>query len=141
MSNNQNEGHPGATISQIQGYAANSLNERPNIVLIHAGTNDMNPSPPPEPYDGAPDRLNSLINAVIATCPDATILVAQIIHAKDAEVDARIKTFNDKIPGIASAQVAKGHKVSILIHFFITVAFDAGCETLRDATLTHDEQC
>ena len=67
MGNNANEGHPSATISQIQGYAANSLGDRPNIVLIHAGTNDLHSSDPADPYDGAPDRLNSLINAVIST--------------------------------------------------------------------------
>lgn len=110
MANSANEGHSGATISQIQGFAANSLGQRPNIVLIHAGTNDLHSSDPAESYDGAPDRLNSLINAVISTCPDATVLVAQIIHAGDAPSDSRFQTFNSKIPGIVSAQIAKGHK-------------------------------
>lgn len=110
MANSANEGHSGATISQIQGFAGNSLGQRPNIVLIHAGTNDLHPRDPAEPHDGATDRLSSLIDTVISTCPDATILVAQIIHDGDGEADSRIQTFNAKVPGVVSAQIAKGHK-------------------------------
>lgn len=42
----QNEGHDGATISQIASYTS-AYHERPNVILLHAGTNDMNqPSDP-----------------------------------------------------------------------------------------------
>ncbi|KAL8688084.1 MAG: hypothetical protein Q9218_005918 [Villophora microphyllina] len=109
MSNNANEGHSGATISEIEGFASLSLNDRPNVVLIHAGTNDLNSGSPKEPYATAPDRLDSLISKVLSVCPDATVLVAQIIHIRDAAADARVQTFNSRVPGLVAAQVANGH--------------------------------
>lgn len=39
MADNFNEGQSGATINQIAGNAKKSLFERPNVVLVHAGTN------------------------------------------------------------------------------------------------------
>jgi lysophospholipase L1-like esterase len=38
MANNENEGHPGALIDQIATYAQASLPDRPNVVLLMAGT-------------------------------------------------------------------------------------------------------
>lgn len=42
MANNSNEGHPGAVITQIAKFAKLGLNQLPNVVLLMAGTNDMN---------------------------------------------------------------------------------------------------
>ncbi|KAK2734883.1 GDSL-like lipase acylhydrolase [Colletotrichum kahawae] len=42
MSDSDNEGHNGATIDQISSFATVSLPQRPNVVLLHAGTNDIN---------------------------------------------------------------------------------------------------
>ncbi|KAL8689165.1 MAG: hypothetical protein Q9218_005102 [Villophora microphyllina] len=123
MANNNNEGHPGATISQIEGYASNSLHDRPNIVLVHAGTNDLHTDKPTDPYASAPDRLNSLIQKVISVCPDATILVAQIIHAGDAPTDDRVQTYNAQIPGLV-ANIAKTHKNIAAVDFGSVTAAD-----------------
>ena len=65
----------------------------------------------------APDRLASLINAVISACPDATILVAQIIHNSDSATDNRIQTFNSKIPGVVSTVIANGHNNIAAVDF------------------------
>lgn len=42
MPDSDNEGHNGATIDQISLFATVSLPQRPNVVLLHAGTNDIN---------------------------------------------------------------------------------------------------
>ena len=123
MTNNENEGHPGATISQIQQYANNSLPEKPNIVLIHAGTNDMNDDPPDEPYATAPDRLGSLIDTVVAgAAPDALVLVAQIIQAGNVTTNARIATFNDAVPGVVAQRAVLGQNVKVVDFRSITPA-------------------
>ncbi|KAI4099030.1 MAG: hypothetical protein L6R37_006166 [Teloschistes peruensis] len=123
MANNNNEGHPGATISQIEGYAGNSLASRPNVVLIHAGTNDLHNNEPTDPYASAPDRLRSLIQKVISVCPDATILVAQIIHAGDQPTEERIATYNAQVPGVV-AGIAKTHKNIAVVDFGSVTAND-----------------
>ncbi|KAL8942560.1 MAG: hypothetical protein Q9216_001604 [Gyalolechia sp. 2 TL-2023] len=124
MVNNFNEGHPGATIKAIEGFADLSLDQKPNIVLIHAGTNDLNADSPDDPYASAPDRLDSLISKVISVYPDATILVAQIIHAGDSSSDDRIQTFNARVPGVVAAQAAKGHKNIAVVDFSSVTASD-----------------
>ena len=102
MSDNYNEGHPGFTISQIAAVAAPALAMRPNIILLHAGTNDLNNWPPPanESYADAPARLGALLDEVVERCPGAVVLVAQIISAANASTEARIRAFNAAVPGV-----------------------------------------
>jgi lysophospholipase L1-like esterase len=111
MADNKNEGHSGATIDQISSFASASLPERPNVVLLHAGTIDMNlPSDPA----GAPTRLGSLIDKILATCPDALVLVAQIVPSGNAATQANIVTYNAAIPGVVAARTAQGSKVMVV---------------------------
>ena len=129
MQNNQNEGHSGAVISEIQGHASLSLKDRPNVVLIHAGTNYMGSD---ALYSTAPGRYASLIDTVIDACPDATILVAQIVHSGFDKIDARIQTFNSQVPAIVADRTTK-HK-SIAVVYFSSV----GPSNLQDRIHPND---
>lgn len=111
MADNQNEGHSGFTISQIASVTKTSLLQRPNVVLLHAGTNDMQKSPPDDPYDTAPERLGALIDEILCTCPDAVVMVAQIIQSSNSDIEARIRTYNAAIPSIVAGRAAEGFKV------------------------------
>jgi len=52
---------------------------RPNVVLLHIGTNDMaRPETPEEKWVDAPKRLAALLDDVLNVCPDAAVLVAKI---------------------------------------------------------------
>ena len=117
MPDNYNEGHNSATIRQIAQFATYSLPERPNIVLLHAGTNDLLSDTPADPYDSAPERLGDLLDEIISACPDATILVAKIIHNDNPEVARRIAAFNSQIPGLVSARISAGHKNIAAVDF------------------------
>ena len=86
-------------------------------MLIHAGTNDLGSDPPVDPYDTAADRLGALIDEVIAACPDATVLVAQIITISNHTTKGRIKTFNAQVPGLVDARNAKGHQNIAAVDF------------------------
>jgi lysophospholipase L1-like esterase len=109
-----NEGHPGATINQISNFSDASLPDRPNIVLLHAGTNDLNNSPATDPYSTAPERLGALIDKIHTACPDATILVAQIINAASAATESRIKTFNAAIPDLVANRTQAGQHIAVV---------------------------
>ncbi|KAL8846305.1 MAG: hypothetical protein Q9221_008603 [Calogaya cf. arnoldii] len=124
MTDNSNEGHNGATIKQTEGFADLSMNQRPNVILLHIGTNDLNEDPPKDPYTNAPDRLSSLLSKIVSACPDATILVAQIIHIKDAASDSRVETYNARITETVAGQVAKGHKNIAAVDFSSVTAKD-----------------
>jgi lysophospholipase L1-like esterase len=112
MADNYNEGHPGAVISQIAGYASASLPQRPNVVLLMAGTNDVN-SDKNNP-GGAPQRLGSLIDEIIGTCPDAAVLVAQLTPIANAASSARVQTFNAAVPGIVASRANAGKHVLVV---------------------------
>jgi lysophospholipase L1-like esterase len=108
MINNNNEGHSGAIISEIATYSENSLPLQPNVVLVLAGTNDVNR--PFEP-SGAPARLESLIDKILIACPDAAILVAQIPPISDPAKNKAAQDFNAAIPGIVADRTSSGAKV------------------------------
>ncbi|KAL8772318.1 MAG: hypothetical protein Q9209_002530 [Squamulea sp. 1 TL-2023] len=114
MQDGWNEGWAGFNISQIAEKAKLSqLWMDPNIILIHAGTNDLNVVPPVDPRN-ALDRLGALIDQVVADGPSSVILVAQIIHIKDAKADAQIQAYNNAIPGIVQKRANAGHKVMVV---------------------------
>ncbi|KAL8825309.1 MAG: hypothetical protein Q9191_004492 [Dirinaria sp. TL-2023a] len=103
MADNFNEGYSGYTI-------------RPNIVLLHEGTNDLDRDPPipGSSEEGAPDRLGALLDEIVTACPDAAVLVAQIIQARDPKVQARIERFNNAIPGVVAQRVKQGHHILVV---------------------------
>jgi lysophospholipase L1-like esterase len=82
MTDNFNEGHPGAIISQIAGFANQSLPQRPNLILLMAGTNDMIKDVDPA---NAPERLGSLLDECLAACLDAVIITAQLTPTTNAK--------------------------------------------------------
>jgi len=88
---------------------------KPNVVLLHAGTNDLNRgNPSSEPDADAPRRLGLLLDDVLKAVPNAVVIVAKIIPSKQSGLNANIKTFNNALPAIVAARVSKGSKVSIV---------------------------
>jgi lysophospholipase L1-like esterase len=107
MADNFNEGHSGAVISQIATYTS-AYTQRPNVVLLHAGTNDLNlPSDPAN----APQRLDALVGQLLAACPDATIIVARIIPSTNAGTSTLIPQFNNAITDLMSTRAQQGQHV------------------------------
>ncbi|KAF2167986.1 carbohydrate esterase family 3 protein [Zasmidium cellare ATCC 36951] len=116
MANNQNDGFPGWTISEIA-LAAKltlSLAQCPNVILLHAGTNDMNNDPPRQPYNTAPERLGDLLDELLSVVPETTIIVAQIIQSSNAGTKDRIPVFNDAVPDVVAQRTDKGAKVQLV---------------------------
>ncbi|KAK3312202.1 SGNH hydrolase-type esterase domain-containing protein [Apodospora peruviana] len=96
-----------------------TLAQRPNIIiLLHAGTNDMNSNSSistegNDPADAAA-RLGSLIDKMVAACPDAVILVALIIGTCDVNHDPNLLSeLNDFIPYEANSRWQAGRKVLV----------------------------
>lgn len=115
MADKDNQGFPGYTISQIRGVASGGLAFKPNVILLHAGTNDLNRgNPSNEPDSQAPARLGQLLDTCLQAVPNAVVLVAKIIPSKQSGLNANIKTYNNALPAIVAARVSKGSKVSIV---------------------------
>jgi hypothetical protein len=92
----------GSTLSDVGMYA------NPNVVLVHAGTNDINRN-----IDvlKAPERLSNLVGAIFKYAPDAVILIAQIIPSKPSGTYDRDITFNAAIPSVVADWVSKDKHV------------------------------
>ena len=116
------EGLSGEKIDQISSASANSLEQRPNIVLLHAGTNDMGAS-----FDvgNAPARLGALIDKIFSTCPDTTILVAKIIKTKfSKDTTSRIKNFNGAVEAMVNERTTNGQHIVLVDMFDALVRAD-----------------
>ncbi|KAL6900231.1 carbohydrate esterase family 3 protein [Trichoderma evansii] len=105
----------GKTIQYIENNVGPSLEQRPNIILLHAGTNDMNPdsSISTEGNDpvAASLRLGSLIDKMVESCPDAVILVAMIIGTCRAEQAPQTEMFQSLVPGVVMSRFQAGNHV------------------------------
>ncbi|KAM5501266.1 hypothetical protein McanMca71_005380 [Microsporum canis] len=110
MADNDNEGHSGAVIDGIASHTG-AYSQKPNIVLLHAGTNDMNNPTSP---NTAPARLGSLIDQILRACPDAVVLVALIIPATNADTNGRINLYNDEVASIVKSRFRSGKHVLLV---------------------------
>lgn len=100
------EGWSGYTISMILAKAmANDASYKPNIVLLHAGTNDTYMSDP----SGAPSRLSSAVDSLTTEFPDALIVVAKIVPYPSQM--ANVNLINNSIPSMVQSKVAAGKHV------------------------------
>lgn len=115
LGDRDHEGHSGWTISQIDANVESWLGQTiPRTVLLHIGTNDMFQDP-----GGAPARLSTLIDRIVATVPEADVFVATIIPFPAAA--AAVQTYNAAIPGIVAS---KGPRVHLVDMFSALTASD-----------------
>lgn len=92
-----------------------SLKHRPNLVLLMAGTNDMNPRSGSfgegyEPY-AAGLRLGNLIDKILDACPDAVVLVALILPTCAEDKKALHELFWGEVPRVAFERRLAGKRV------------------------------
>nr|WP_238419684.1 GDSL-type esterase/lipase family protein [Streptomyces taklimakanensis] len=114
-----NEGHSGAMISQIAGAANSSVPlMRPNVVTLHAGTNDMDRGDPA----AAPDRLDGLIGQILDDAPDTTVLVATLVPSRNETTQARITGFNKEIRALVAERQGAGQRVGLVDMRAVTTA-------------------
>jgi hypothetical protein len=83
---------------------------KPNIVLVHLGTNDFRGD-----IAGAPDRLGKLIDHVVADAPDALVVVASVIPYPGG--GSAVMTFNNAIPAQVKTRADAGKHVIFLDMF------------------------
>ncbi|KAI5358882.1 putative SGNH hydrolase-type esterase domain, SGNH hydrolase superfamily [Septoria linicola] len=119
---NEHEGHAGRLIKEIQAFMVEDkiLLQHPNLILLHAGTNDMNSIfdlPPQDPYEEAPHRLQLLVDSVLCECPDAVVILARIIDNRSFQ--GRVRTFNAAVEQLVEARQAEGHKIWLADHSHI----------------------
>jgi lysophospholipase L1-like esterase len=96
------EGHPGWTIAQLDARVDGWLARyRPDLVLLHAGTNDMYRT---AGRADAPQRLGRLLDRIRRDRPAARILVAQIVGSRRPALQRRITRYNAGVAAMVAAR-------------------------------------
>lgn len=103
------EGRGGWTIDQIAAQVDRRLTEsEPDVVLLHAGTNNITRSEDPAAVAG---KLSALIDRVRARVPAAHIYVARIIGTAVGSEVAANRAYNTMIPDVVRAKDPQVHLV------------------------------
>ena len=116
FSNNKHEGHRGKIIDEIAQESSIGIWAAPNVVLIHAGTNDIDRD---IVVSNAPNRLSEFIGLVFEHSPEAAVFVAQIVPTKTASSTARVKAYNGAIEEIFDTWVANGKHIMTVDMFSV----------------------
>ena len=108
MLDNDHEGHSGKTLSVIRDSIKRVIPAKPNVVLIHGGTNNMDLN---VDVDIADTLMSSIIDKIFAGSPDATILLAPVIWANKPEMQARTDVFNKKLEALIKERQGGGQHI------------------------------
>ena len=137
---NKHEGHSGWTIQQDDDLVTGKSTANndsvsytgkkvvadftPHIVLVHLGTNDMYQTPA-----GAPARLGTLIDHVVADAPNALVVVASIIPFPSGA--SAVTTFNAAVPGQVKTRADAGKHVIYVDMFSALTTSDLGSDMVH----------
>lgn len=110
MPDNFVEAVSGYRIDEISGLADNSIPEQPNLVIVHAGTNDIVQDYQPGTAD---QRLGALIDKLLAKIPGTVVLVSTLIPNLNPAVNTGIQTLNTKIKQLVADRAGAGKHVHL----------------------------
>ena len=122
MQDNWMAGYPAKTIDYIESQMGLSLAQKPNIICLHAGTNDMSPDPNTSKQGSDPKeaarRLGSMIDQIGSEVQNATVLVAQIIgtrrNPESMAQQANVDAFNHLIPDVVRERARTGAHIMMV---------------------------
>ncbi|MFE6366009.1 SGNH/GDSL hydrolase family protein [Streptomyces sp. NPDC057806] len=120
MSDPDNEGHSGWRIDQIASIADSVLARyRPNVITLEIGTNDLNGN---YQVPTAPDRMSALIDQIVRSAPDATLLVGTVIISTSPTEEANRPAFNERLAQMVQSKAAAGRHVRLVDMSALTAA-------------------
>ncbi|KAH7327193.1 SGNH hydrolase-type esterase domain-containing protein, partial [Rhexocercosporidium sp. MPI-PUGE-AT-0058] len=121
MKDNQNEGHPGWTISQLTYKALpNIVADQPNLVLIHIGMDNANQNITIPTIAG---EYIQLLDNLWAGIPNATVILSTLIVSKNTDTDATVNIINAAIRTMVMSHFSHSNIVSADMNDgFITLA-------------------
>ncbi|MEU8203335.1 FG-GAP-like repeat-containing protein [Streptosporangium sp. NPDC049046] len=107
------EGHPSWRISRLDSLASECViaRYRPNVVVLHIGTNDLANDEEPET---AHIRLSRLVDRITDIAPLTTVLVSSLVPAKDEWDNTLIARYNVRLPTIVNNLRAEGKRVRLV---------------------------
>ncbi|OTA03946.1 hypothetical protein A9Z42_0045000 [Trichoderma parareesei] len=105
----------GKPIDYIADHLGPSLEQRPNIILLHAGTVDMSPDVAVSTDGNDPwvtvGHLGMLVDKMVDKCPDAVILVAVITNTCSLGQSGRTEQYQAMIPDMVQQRRDRGQRI------------------------------
>ena len=129
MKDNDHEGHPGALTEEIKGFAKCSINFKPNVVLINAGTNDAkqggqvlfcpflqrsftpNSKKGPEFVNGTYERMKDIIEYLYTESYGVTVILSTLLPQTDSVGNANVRIINGRYRQLVSYLKSEGKKI------------------------------
>ncbi|OGM42647.1 hypothetical protein ABOM_008414 [Aspergillus bombycis] len=108
MRDNDHEGHSGKYLADIQQYLKLSIEAKPNLVLVHAGTNNMDKE---VDLDKADRLIESIIDRLLDGSQGVTILIAPVIWANDPRMQRNTDAYNKKLRAIIQRRQETGQHI------------------------------
>ncbi|EEU47590.1 uncharacterized protein NECHADRAFT_35306, partial [Fusarium vanettenii 77-13-4] len=129
MPDNNHEGHSGRYLDEINTYWKLSIKARPNLVLIHAGINNMDKN---RDLDIALDIYRNMIDGIFTEAPEVTILVAPVIWANKPAMQVNSDNFNPQLEALIKLRQQQGKRI-------LPVPIDIGPGDLWDEKHPNDK--
>ncbi|WP_163568056.1 SGNH/GDSL hydrolase family protein [Fodinicola feengrottensis] len=113
------EGHPDWTIAQLDAQLAGWLTTyQPDVILLHAGTDDIAGHSTAEQAAAA---LSTLVGHIVAARPTAQVFVGTLLATPNDVLNPQFVQFNKAVPGIVAS---KGRNIHLVDMFPALTAAD-----------------
>ncbi|KAH8585657.1 hypothetical protein B0O99DRAFT_530303 [Bisporella sp. PMI_857] len=120
MADNDVSGFPGAKIAGLAAPLEHALPWRPNLIIIHVGTNDAATD---DHVDTAHERLGAMLDRIISALPQTVILLSNLIINRDPVNEARIGIINANLPAMVKERIDRGGLVHLVdLHSLLTTS-------------------
>jgi lysophospholipase L1-like esterase len=116
MRDKQHEGHPGFLISEVASKVSCAIDQKPNLVLINAGTNDAlraDQNGGISFAQGAKDRMQTMIDDILTQVDGVTVILSTLLPNGNAAANNYVSTINTGYRNLVSSYQSAGKPVQL----------------------------
>lgn len=116
MRDRQHEGHRGFLISEVAAKVICAIDQKPNIVLINAGTNDAlraDQNGGLSFAQGAQGRMKTMIDDILSQVKDVTVILSTLLPNRNSQGNTYATTINSGYRSLVSSYQSAGKKVQL----------------------------
>jgi lysophospholipase L1-like esterase len=119
------EGNPGWKIEQVEGIKDHYLPLKPDVILLHLGTNNMGVGL--KQHDKALEHMQSLLDTIFAELPNVRLLLSTLIGASTAYGGLQHIPYNEGIRNFTTTYAAAGRHIELVDMAVESAIGENGC--------------
>jgi len=121
------EGNPGWKIEQIEGIKDQFVPLKPDVILLHIGTNNMGVGLQQAPE--ALDHMSSLLNTIFDSLPEVRLLLSTLIGSTKSFGGGQHVPFNEGIRNFVSNYSSAGRNIELVDMARESAIGEVGCNS------------